>query len=129
MDVEFFKSLDEKLKAQIQEALDLDPKKEKAPILFEIAKDACQILQYRGVLYQLQLPAKIEITRCFYFSGIEEILSILYEDFKSLSLKAKVHVYTTIRISPKSTVEKNEALVKIKGNLELLQTSWLNSYK
>ncbi len=38
MDVEFFKSLDEKLKAQIQQALDLDQKKEKAPILLRLLK-------------------------------------------------------------------------------------------
>lgn len=128
MDVEFFKCLDTKLKSLVAEGLQLDPKSEKAPILFEIAKTSCQVLQYRGVTYQLQLPAEIETNRTLYFSGIEEILSVLYEGFKSLKIGAKVHIYEKVLQIPKSTIEKNEALKRINENLALLQTDWLKAY-
>ena len=128
MDVDFFKSLDKKLKSLITEGVKLDSKSEKAPILFEIAKTSCQVLQYRGVAYQLQLPAEIETNRTLYFSGIEEILSILYEGFKSLKSDKKVHIYEKSLQIQKSTIEKNKALKRINENLPLLQTDWLNAY-
>jgi len=126
---DFFKTLDEALKEQVTEALNLDPQKEKAIILREIAKYACQILQYRGVIYQLQLPEEGEEIRMNYFTGIENILTILYKDFNTVSKREKVKIYLRSLPSPKSTVEKNAALKKVQENLGLLKTQWLEYYK
>ena len=129
MDINFFKSLDEMLKKQINEGISMSAEQPKCLILQEVAKFACQILQYRNVMYRVQLATENELTRGLYFTGIEEILATIYEDFYSLSLNQKVHIYTKALPKPKSTVDKNAALKAIHEKLPMLQMDWLDYYK
>ena len=129
MDINFFKSLDEMLKKQIDEGVSMSAEQPKSLILQEVAKFACQILQYRNVMYRVQLATENEFTRGLYFTGIEEILATIYEDFYSLSLNQKVHIYTKALPKPKSTVDKNAALKAIHEKLPMLQMDWLDYYK
>ena len=129
MDINFFKSLDEMLKKQIDEGISMSAEQPKSLILQEVAKFACQILQYRNVMYRVQLATENELTRGLYFTGIEEILATIYEDFYSLSLNQKVHIYTKALPKPKSTVDKNAALKAIHEKLPMLQMDWLDYYK
>lgn len=129
MDINFFKSLDEMLKKQIDEGVSMSAEQPKSLILQEVAKFACQILQYRNVMYRVQLATENELTRGLYFTGIEEILATIYEDFYSLSLNQKVHIYTKALPKPKSTVDKNAALKAIHEKLPMLQMGWLDYYK
>ena len=128
MDVEFFKSLDEMLKKQIAKCSEESAEGHSTELLQEIAKYASQILAYRNVLYRVQLTTKIELVRCSYFSGIDEILSILYKDFNTLSLDQKVHLYSKKVPSPQSAEDKVKAAKDIQEKLTMLDTSWLNSY-
>ncbi len=129
MDVEFFKSLDEMLKKQIAKCSEESAEGPSTELLQEIAKYASQILAYRNVLYRVQLATKIELVRCRYFSGIDEILSILYEDFNTLSLNQKVHLYSKKVPSLQNAEERVKAAKAIHEKLAMLETMWLNSYE
>lgn len=125
--IDFFKSLDEMLRKQIDEGVGLNEEQSSCLVLQEIAKFACQMLQYRKVMYQLQLATEIELKRCLYFTGIEEILATIYEDFYSLSLDKKIHLYTKALPKPKGTA--SSALKAIQEKLPMLQTNWFDYYK
>ena len=128
MDVNFFKSLDEKLKKQIDEGVKLDADQPKGLVLRQVAESASLVLQYRNIMYRVQLATEVELIRSLYFSGIEEILATIYENYYSFPLEKKVHLYTRVLPKPKSTVEKNAALKAIHEKLPMLQTNWLNYY-
>ena len=129
MDVEFFKSLDEKLRKQIEEGVKLDADQPKGLVLQQVAESASLVLQYRNIMYRVQLPTEVESMRCLYFSGIEEILSTIYENYYSYPLEEKIRLYTKVLPKPKSTVEKNAALKSFHEKLSMLQTEWLEWYK
>ena len=125
MDKKDFLRLTNQLKKAVEDACQLDSDLIKAPYLVDISKYACLILERKRVAYQKTLPIKNEADRCLFFTGIDTILSSLFQEYFSLNIEKRIKLSENLSFTPKSTVERNKALETIHGALSLLTTDWV----
>ena len=125
MDRNYFLELDEHLKSEIADGIELDENGIFGPIIHQISFHSCLILGMRCVAYREQLLEPYRGKRIKYFDGIEAILEIIYSEFTKIPFEERLRLFHNTSFTPRTSKERFEAMQKIKELLPKLETSWV----
>ena len=125
MDRVHFLQLDERLKSEISDGINLDEHGIFGPIMHQISFRSCLLLGMRSVAYRDRLYAPYQEERDDYFVSIESILGIIYPNFSKLPFEEKIKAFTSTKFTPKTSKERFEAMKRIKEFVPNLKTSWI----